>query len=203
MNKLILIFFIFLLACQTAPKRYQSVMEGEWQAKVLIKDKKQAQSHIVNIAIKAIQNSALRIDVTTPAGLHVASLAMQGNELEYVLMQDKKFIRGRANPKALTPLIRVPMDPLILQNIVFDLPIESANWKCQFDEKKYLTDCENKTEKMKIEWRDRKQTTKLVKVMHPLAELQMKFLSFQAHVSNREKAFKLKVPKNFKVYRLR
>ncbi|MCB0391810.1 MAG: DUF4292 domain-containing protein [Bdellovibrionales bacterium] len=178
-------------------------MEGEWKAKVLVKDIEHAQSHIVNLDIKAIQNQALRMDVTTPAGVHVASLAMKDDNLEYILMQDKKFIRGKANPKALKPLIRVPMDPRVLQNVVFDLPIDLKGWKCESDKKDYITDCINKEANIKIEWRDRKQTTKLVKVIHPKAELQMKFLSFQSHLSKRENAFELKVPSKFKVYRLR
>lgn len=178
-------------------------MEGEWQAKVLVKDLVKSQSHILNIAIKAVQNQSLRMDVTTPAAMHVASLVLNNDDIQYVLMQDKKFIRGKASSYALKPLIQIPMDPRILQNIVFDIPIELDNWKCKSDERDFLNECENKKENLKIVWEDNDQTSKLVKVTHPKAELQMKFLSFEAHISNREKAFELKIPPKFKIYRIR
>lgn len=202
-NIFILCLSAFLFACQTAPKRYQAIMEGEWQAKVLIKDLVKSQSHILNIDIKAIQNQSLRMDVTTPAGIHVASLVLNNDDIQYVLMQDKKFIRGKASPSALKPLIQIPLDPKILQNIVFDIPIDSDHWECKLDKNDFISECDNKNEKLKITWKDRDLTTKLVKVTHPKAELQMKFLNFQTHISKREKAFELKIPPNFRLYRLR
>ncbi len=177
--------------------------EGEWTAKVLIKDLKKGNSHIVNIDISAIQMQALRMNVTTPAGLHVASLAMNNNDLEYIMVADKKYIHGKAKPKALKPLIEVPMDPEILHNIVFDVPIKHPDWNCSVDDLGFLESCKNLKSNLEIEWSDRAKSTKLVKVTHPSAELQMKFLTFNSPVSNADKVFKLKVPKGFSTYKIK
>lgn len=191
------------MACQTPPKPYQTITEGEWQTKVLVKDLENAQSHILNVNLKAIKNQSLRMDVTNPAGMHIASLVLNNDEIEYVLIQEKKFIRGKASANALKPLIHIPMDPRLLQNLVFDSPIEIEGWNCQFDKIDYLQLCQNDKAKLKMEWGDREPSNKLVKILHPKVELQMKFLKFEPVISNREKSFSLKIPPQFKIYRLR
>jgi hypothetical protein len=143
------------------------------------------------------------MNITTPAGLHIASLAMNNDHLEYVLMREKKFIRGKSKPRALKPLIEVPLDPQILHNVVFDIPITNEDWKCEVDASDFPASCINEKESLKIEWSDRALDSKLVKILHPKAELQMKFMTFKPLVENSEKVFSLKIPKGFQVFSIR
>lgn len=190
-------------ACQMAPKKHIPVSEGEWTAKVLVKDIAKSNSHIINLDIAALKMSALRMNITTPAGMHVASLAMKEDNIEYVLMRDKRLIRGKSNSKALKPLIEVPLDPMVLHNVVFDIPIENPDWNCQIDPSDFPVQCTNEKEGLIIEWSDRAVDSKLVKILHSKAELQMKFMTYKPNVENPEKVFTLKVPKGFKIYTLR
>jgi hypothetical protein len=201
--KFLILSFIFILGCQTSPKRYNEILEGEWAAKILVKDIKSGSSHILNVDIRAIKQRFFRMNVNNPAGMHIASLALQEDYFEYILMNEKKFYKGRARPNALRPLLETSLDPILLHNIVFDIPIEGNNWKCENNKNEFVEVCENLQENLKIEWSDRQQTSKLVKVTHPTIELQIKFISFIKDPELKKEIFSLKIPKGFKIYQIK
>lgn len=184
-------------ACQTSPKRYSEEQEGHWQAKVLVKDKKEARSFIVNLDVNAKADKQLRMDVTAAMGDHVASLVKNERDVKYILVKSKKYYQGRSSSTVLKPILSIPLDLSVMENILFDRPIEQKNWTCTLDEKKFLAECKNLSSDLGIKWAERKGRRKTVFVEHALATLQMNFYDYQPKVENRADLFDLKAPNGF------
>ena len=103
-----------------------------------MRDKKEARSGIVNLQVKAIQNQKLRMDILSPIQTHIASVALKGDELAYLIVAEKRGYRGMSSASAMVPVLRIPLDPKLLYNLFFDKPITDKNWSCTEDEKGML-----------------------------------------------------------------
>lgn len=196
------IFALVNTACQTAPKRFDEIPQGQWKARALIRDKAEAKSHIVNLHFNALNGEKVRLDVTSTLGHHLASLVLNGNEVKYMVIQDKKFYQGRPSPDALQPMVAVPLDPRWLYNILFDKPIAEKNWTCTKDPEGIVMDC-NQIRGLKISWANRRGVQKTVLVEHAKASVQLNFHDFSTKLLNRKNLFELEPPKNFRVIKLR
>ncbi|MCB0366077.1 MAG: hypothetical protein H6624_17885 [Bdellovibrionaceae bacterium] len=192
-----------LSSCQTTPTRYEDKNEGYWQTKVLIKDKKKNKSYIVHVDMNARVGENLRLDVTTPLGGHLASLVLNSEEVRYVVVKQKKFYSGKPTPKALQPLISVPLDPVLMYNILFDKPIAREGWTCAKSKESFLETCSSEKEQISLRWSDRVLNRKTVHIEHPKAELQMNFFTYDEHIQDKKNLFSLDAPKNFKVLKIR
>ena len=194
---------ILLVSCAMAPKRFETFDQGQWKAKVLVRDKKNFRSQIVNLDLNAVKNKKLRMDVTTPLGVHVASLVMNDNKVSYMLVRQKKYFSGPSNSRVLRPMISVPMDPKVLHNVLFDLPIAEKSWSCSKDSKSYLAECKNLRSGLKIKWTQRNGSQRVIEIDHKLARLQMNLKNFYNHTEKKKSLFTLQPPKSFKKYRIR
>ena len=199
------IFVVSLVVgCATTPKRYDQVKEGQWKTKVLVKDRVNNKQHIVNLDVNAVKRQKLRLDATTPAGMHLASLTLSGKKVEYILPREKKFYKGNSSAGSMKALVSVPIEPELIHNIIFDLPISNKEWSCTKDAKGYLAECTRDKDGLNITWLDRKETSKLVKVDHKKAQLQMNFVQFEPKLRKSNKnLFSLRAPKGYKVLRAR
>ncbi len=173
------------------------VQEGTWTSKVLVRDKTENKSFILNVDAKAQWQKKLRLDIMSPITGHVASLYMNERQVKYLLVPQKKFYVGTASDQILRPVLMVPLNPNWLYNIFFDRPIEEKNWSCTQDQQGRVEQCKNLAQKMTITWKDRAGERKTVLLDHSLGSLQMNFVTFAAKVSDPEKAFQLEAPKNF------
>jgi hypothetical protein len=188
----------FLAGCQTGPLRYADQKEGQWQAKALVRDKSAGKSVIVNLDVNAIQREKLRMDVTAALGHPVASLLLDGDSLTYVLLESKQYFRGPSGSQAFRPVLSIPLDPRLLHNVFFDLPIEDKSWSCTMDKKGYLAECREAASNLVIKWSDRQGRKKLISVEHPQGLVQINVNSFQPKV---EAKFELNPPKSFRAIR--
>lgn len=198
-----LILSFALSGCAFSPKKFSEEKEGYWQAKVLVKEKASARSYIVNVDFNAMAGKALRMDVTAAMGEHVASLAINQDELEYLLVRQKKFYTGKSGAGSLKPILSAPLDPRILENILFDQPIADKDWSCTKDKDNYLTECRQARTELLVKWGERKGRRRTVFVEHPTAQLQLNFYSFQPKVEARNDLFELKPPPGFEVVKLK
>lgn len=196
------VVFCGLAACQMAPKRYDKESEGHWQARVLVRDKEASRSQVVNLDLNAQLHERLRMDITAAMGHHVASFVMSPEEVRYLVVRDRKFYEGPASPQALRPILAIPIDPSLLHNIAFDLPIENKDWTCARDEKGYLASCRNLRDNLEVRWSDRKGQRKTVFIDHPSASLQMNFTHFSPCLDERAGLFELEPPRGFKRVRI-
>lgn len=189
--------------CQTVPVRYDQVEVGTWEAKALIKDKKGNQSYVVNLDIAARLNEKLRLDVTSPIGIHLASLVMRGAEVEYILVRKKKYFAGQAKPQVLSPIISVPLDPRVLHNVIFDRPIVDKNWVCTQGDEGMLSECQNLTSGLVLSFSDRVGQRKTVKIEHADANVTINFTDYEKSIGDEARLFDLQVPASFEKYRIR
>ncbi len=197
------IFAFFLGACQSTPKKFDNVNEGQWEGRVLIKDKRKNQSHVVSVDINAIKDEKIRINVTAAMGTPVAALVVDGAKTQYILFKQKAFYEGATQPKVLNPVLAIEMDPRLLFSVLFDSDIKDTGWLCLKDEKNFLKTCENRTVGLKIDWVERKGEKRTVKIDHANASLQLNLNSFRPKVVARDDLFSLKAPSGFKTNTMR
>lgn len=194
--------FLLLSSCATGPLRYDQQPEGQWQAKALIRNKKEGKSAVVGLDINAVQLQKLRMDVTAALGHPLASVVMDGDHLTYVLMESKQYYQGQASDSSLKPLLALQINPRLLYNVLFDLPIEDKSWTCTKDSSGFLSECKNLGEQTLIRWSERKGRRKLVRLENSTGMVQINVSGFQPKVEDRAQLFTLKPPKSFKPIRL-
>jgi hypothetical protein len=185
-----------LAGCQTAPVRYNEQNEGQWAAKALVRNKREGRSAIVHLDVNAVQKEKLRMDVTAALGHPVASLVINGKRLTYVLIDSKQYYQGEPTSAALKPVLGVPLNPKLLYNVFFDLPIEDKSWTCTQDKSGYLIECREAGTELVIRWGERQGRRKLVTIDHPIGLVQINVSSFQPKVGAN---FELTPPKGFRV----
>ncbi len=164
-----------------------------------MRDKKEAKSGIVNIQVKAIFDQKLRMDILSPIQTHIASVALKGDELSYLIVAEKRGYRGMSSPAAMMPVLRIPLDPKLLYNVFFDKPIADKNWSCTEDEKGMPKECKQLRGGMKITWTSREGVKRILEIDHPKAFLQINIHSFDGSVKADDPKFDLKIPDSFKL----
>ncbi len=142
----------------------------------------------------AVSDEHLRIDLTSSLGGHVATIVLNGDELRYVVVPQKKFFVGPAKPESLKNVLPIPMDPHWFYNILFDRPVQSADWKCSNDEKGLLKTCQEIPHHLEIKVSDRFADKRTVMVSHELGSLQMNFQNYSPKIDAREGLFSLEKP---------
>lgn len=170
-----------------------------FSAKVLMRDKSTNKSGIVNLQFKGIKDQKLRLDILSPIQAHLASLALNGEELVYILPQEKRAYRGLASSNAMAHVIRVPLNPKLLYNIFFDLPIAEKNWSCTKDKNDLLAECRTVRGDLKIKWVSREKGQRVLEIEHAKAFLQINIHKYTGEVKPNDPKFNLKVPDSFKL----
>lgn len=194
------LFSMILSACVTlAPKKFSQYKEGEWAGKVLVKNKREAKSGIVNINIRAIDGEQLRIDVTSTMGTHLASILLVGDQIEYLNIVDRSVYKGAASRESLKDILPIPLEPQALYNILFDRGFENKNWSCTSDKKGFVLSCKDLKSGLTIVWVSREGDKRTIGFETVSASVQMSLYEFKPKVSNPEKVFQLKAPSSFKI----
>lgn len=203
-SSFILVSTLLILAgCQSAPQKMDTVKEGEWMARALVQDKKHAHSFIINLDFNAIRDRALRLDVTSTLGQPVASLVSTPAKVSYVLFRSKSFYSGKPSPRALKPILAIPLDPRWIDNILFEKPFDAKSWTCTKDDQGFLKECDDSVTQVQVKWNSRSGERRTVDINHSAAEVQINLHTFRPKVQDRENLFKLKAPKGFKRFILR
>jgi hypothetical protein len=195
-------FILSTLGCQSAPKRYDNVSEGQWRAKALIRDQESARSYIVNLNLNLVRDQRARMDVTTALGTGVASLVVDPKEVRYVIVDSKRFYFGVPNVNVMRPILAIPFDPRWLNNLLFEIPITDKGWTCT-NEGEVLKECRDAQTGLKITWSDRHGERKTVRMEHATASVQIKVQSFRPKVEERKNLFLLEPPEGYKKLRVR
>ena len=185
-------------ACTTAPKKFSEFKEGTWQGKVLVRDKKASQSAILNLNVRAIDNSALRVDITSPTGTHLGTLLLKGSDAQFLNVSEKTVLKGKSDRAALQSVLRVPIEAAHFYNILFDHPITQKDWSCQVDERAQPQNCVGSKSGVRIEWVHRERDQRTIEIDHATANLQLSLFGFSPQVAEPDKAFQITVPSSFK-----
>jgi hypothetical protein len=185
-----------------APKNFSKYSQGEWQGKVLIKDKKEKRSGLVNVKVRAIDNQSLRLDVTSPVGTHVASVLMDGENIHYLSVSEKTVYKSKANRDSLRGIFKIPIEPKLLYNVFFDRPIEAKTWSCVSDTRGLLQECKDRQTGLNIRWTSREGAKRTVAIEHAAASLQINLYDFVKEIKDPATAFVLPAPSSFRVKNL-
>jgi hypothetical protein len=180
------------------PKDFSQYKEGEWDGKVLIRDKREAKSGIVNIKVKAVSGEKMRMDVTSNIGTHVASFLLLGDEVQFLNIQEKSFYKSKASRDSLKRVLKIPIDPRQLYNVFFDISLVDKNWVCENDDRGYVKNCQDKMTGLKIEWISREGLKRTISLEHSNVSIQMSLYDFDSNVSDPENSFHIKPPASFK-----
>ncbi len=200
---LVLAAVVGLVGCASKPMKMDSVQEGNWRARALIRDKEQSRSYIVNINFNLVKGTKSRMDVTNALGTGVASLLADSDEVRYILFDSKRFYFGKPQVDVMRPILAVPFDPRWIQNILFDMPLTDKSWTCTADANGLMKNCSDSVTGLKIEWSQRLGPKKTINLEHPKGSVQINIQSFKAKVEDRKNLFVLEAPAGYQKLRVR
>jgi hypothetical protein len=173
------------------------VQKGEWEARVLIKDKKMAKTYLVNIDFVSVRPDQLRMDIAVPLGMAVASVAMDHGQINYVIMRKREYYQGPANARSFLPVLNLALDPNLIFNVLYDEPIASKNWVCKSKDD-FVSECRRLQDPIKITWAHRKAKEKNVTISHRDFEVEMEFHTFSVPKSVKPEIFTIAQPPGFR-----
>jgi hypothetical protein len=185
-----------------APKNFSKYSQGEWQGKVLIKDKREKRSGLLNVKVRAIDKQDLRMDVTSPVGTHIASVIMSAENMQYLNVAEKTVYKSKANRESLRGILKIPIDPKYLYNIFFDRPIETKTWSCVSDSRGLLQDCKDRQTGLNIRWISREGAKRTIAIEHADASVQINLYDFDKEIKDPASAFVMKAPSSFRTKNL-
>ncbi len=177
----------------------ENVQQGQWEARVLVKDKKASKTYLVNIDFVSIRPDKLRMGISLPIGTSLAAIALNGKNLDYVVIRKKLYYSGPVNSSSFNKILNIHLDPRFMLNILYDEPIKSAGWICEQDKNNFVSECLKKSENLKITWAHRKAKEKNVSIEHPDFSLEMEFHKFSPlqDTAIKNKIFTIAMPDGF------
>lgn len=195
------VFTLVLASCVSAPMRVSHLREGEWHSRVTVVDKKKDKTIPLTVVFKAVPNDRLRMDVTTPTGIYVGNVTVDGDQFQALVASEKKFYRGRTSAEMMNRVLSVPVDPRWINHFLFEIP--PKDWDCSFDSEKFLESCVNKESDIRVNWSQRSGRRKLIRIEGELFSAEIFISRFFSNVADQDSVFKLDAPKGFRIFRIR
>ena len=196
---LVLTTSLFAAGCSTIPKDFSTKDQGTFEAKVLIRDLQKKKSYVVNAKAQAQKPDHIRLDITSPIGGHLFSLVNKGENVEYLVVKQKRHVRTSGGAGALKEIIPVSINPSRLLNVFFGNAIDDDNWKCgKANQDLNCTEAATKTE---IIWEPVTNGQRRVRINQPgRAAIQISISRFSEDLDLSKNPFELKVPSSFRTY---
>ncbi len=174
-SNLILVLSLINISCAMKMKKDgEGSLTGEtvgtpftWETKANIRDLRKNKTNQVTIDLVAVKNQRLRMEASATLGYQVGSLVMSPTEFIAVIYPQKKILKGPLNERSLAKAFNMPIPPSALYSLAYDEPIRG--WKCQFDANKVVSLCDGGASK--VEWLNRKEGAKLVKISSATVEI--------------------------------
>lgn len=171
-----------------------------WETKASIRDLRKNKTNQVTIDLVAIKNQKLRMEASATLGYQVGSLVMTNSDFVAIIYPQKKIFKGALNEQSLGRTFNIPLPPSALYSIAYDEAIKGKNWKCQYDSNKWISQCENGVSK--VEWLNRKENTKLVKITSATIEMNWFFKAPEKKELTAE-LFVAELPNGYQVQEIR
>ncbi len=198
-----MVFLLALNGCITKPMKMDSIDEGNWKAKALIRDKEQSRSYIVNLNFNLVRGQRTRMDVTSALNTGVASLVTDGKEVRYIMFDSKRFYYGRPQADVMRPILSIPIDPRWIQNMLFDEAIPDKSWTCTSDSNGIVQECKDGVTGLKVSWGQRLGPKKTITIDHGKATVQINVQTFKSKVEDRKNLFVLEAPEGYQKLQVR
>lgn len=196
--------FIFLIfscfsttGCQTAPTKFEVIEKGKWNARISFKDLRgKAKSQTVSSVILSERPNKLRMEVVSSLGQHMATVTMNGERLQILNVTEKLYSSGSATKETFDKSLGILLDPHVFVDVLFDQ--EPKGFSCQRNDKEFLSLCENRAEKSKIEWLERDASRKTIVLTSQAFAIQLQLQGFSTEVQVSDETFNIIPPKSFK-----
>lgn len=196
-----ILFVLIQLGCHSKPIKPENVMVTKGpvraKAKIQIKDLRKGDVHYIDVDILAQRDQRLRMDLRATLGILVASIAIQGNEIEYVVPQKKTMYSGAVSERSFKPLGSMQIHPKVFYSLIFDEPLHGGDWLCQKDPQGKPAICESQSLNSKVEWNDRNNGQLKVFVSSLTFEMTWILKSAEEDRSLTASDFNLKKPEGF------
>ena len=177
--------------------------QGQWRGKARVRNLRTGREDILNLDVIAREPSRLRLEVTGAFGVHVASIALNGGEVRYVLTQEKKFVSAPVGSDAFERLVPVRISPSALLEILFDRELDSSQWICSRQSGgQLLSSCKHRQQNVLIKWMERKGRMRRLAITARDAEIELVIDEAKSKVEPNERAFELTAPEGFRTERL-
>lgn len=167
-----------------------------------MKNLKTGKSGTMTIDILAREPSQLRMEIMGSFGVHVASIALNGDEVRSILTQERRFVSAPAQSDALIKVVPIRIPPSALMSVLFERPLPTDDWSCQQDSTGAPTSCSHKQEQVKVDWLERKDHMRRLKIAAPEAEIEMVIDETKARVNLNGETFTLNPPSGYKQERV-
>lgn len=200
----IFVFSALFVGCATAPtQKSDGVVSAprpsyhEYEAKAQIQDKVKNTSHNVGIDIYTYANQAMRMDISSTLGISVAHLLLKGKDISYMVKPWSRYYYGASSENALSPLLKMKLDPNLFYAFLYDQPVVGSDWQCLF-EKGLIRSCENKVQSLEINWQERDGKRRRVLVKSPRFEINFLIKDHRTIVELPAQTFVLEAPEGYK-----
>jgi hypothetical protein len=194
-------------ACSSLPSKGEKTVTGEvgtasgqWRGKALVKDLKKSKSGSLDLEIIAHEPSQLRMEIMGSFGVHVASVAMNGEKVQVLLTREKKFVTAPANEEGLSRLLPLKISPPDLLRVLFDRSL--PKWKCQDTGPKNGGGERNCTNgdgngQVTVKWQKQGEGRRRIQIGSAEAKADMVLQEAKAKVEVKDSAFELHAPSGF------
>jgi hypothetical protein len=169
----------------------------------MVRDLRKGKSALLTLDILAREPSQLRMEIAGSFGVHVASIALNGNEVRYILTQEKRFVTASAAADSFAKLVPVHLPPAALLAILFERPLPMSDWKCEKDPVTKLPfQCTHRGEGVSVTWVERNGRNRRLKIGAQDAEIEMVLDEAKSKVELNDGAFILTAPNGYRTERL-
>ncbi len=170
----------------------------------MVRNLKTGKNGMITLDVIAREPSQLRMELTGPFNVHVASVAMSGPEVRYILTQQKRFVEAPADADSLNRLVPVRISPKVLMAVLFERRLPETEWKCDREaQSKLPIECVQADEGIVVRWIERNGRNRRVKIGAPEAEVEMVIDEAKSKVEMNEETFTLAPPNGYKQERMR
>ncbi len=126
----------------------------------------------------------------------MATVVMNGEQFQVLNVAEKLYSSGSATKETFDKSLGILLDPHVFVDVLFDQ--EPKGFTCQRNNKEFLSLCENKVEKSKIEWSERDASRKMIVLTSPAFIIQIQLQGFSTEVQVSDETFNIIPPKSFK-----
>ncbi len=197
------------MGCVTTPKSEPTVTgaagsaQGQWQGKALVRNWKTGKNAVLMVDILAREPAQLRMEITGSFGVHIASVALNGGEVNTVLTQEKRFVSAPSGESALVRLVPVRIPPNALLAVLFERELSEADWKCdRIPDSKLPAFCAHRSGDVAVKWLERNGRNRRLKISAKEADIEMVIDEAKSKVEFNDDAFRLTAPNGYKQERV-
>lgn len=196
---------VLIAGCATSKKQEPPPPDlpekARWETSLRVRDLRADRGQSLTVAVLGERSGRLRLEASAVMGVPVASFVLSGDEFRCAVYQKKTFYRGKADEAALEQLIRLPLSPRLLHEVMFEVPPKGSDWTCRYTTEKRLEECSSERGKTQVQWR-RNGDERTIRINGPGYEATWAFAKPRTEVQFKDETFRLEAPAGYRLIQL-